>query len=237
MKQLEEGTICPTCKRKLDEVDHTDEINDIKNEIQSLKDLIIGIELNISDKTSKEEEFVSLKSEYDTYEKNKLKKAKYELEVEQKNLEITGKQNKLDNYDNNKKKLDENKKIDAELVALRSQIETANADIRITNSNIEKHKNNITNMKEKILVNIDLIKKIKEEEKLLTVFKIYLTIYGKNGISKIILKNMIPLLNLELYRLLVDSCHFILELNINDKNEVDFMNNKQFQLNLYMCTV
>ena len=34
---------------------------------------------------------------------------------------------------------------------------------------------------------------------------------------------MIPLLNQELYRLLVDSAHFILELNVNDKNEVEFL--------------
>jgi DNA repair exonuclease SbcCD ATPase subunit len=34
---------------------------------------------------------------------------------------------------------------------------------------------------------------------------------------------MIPLLNTELHRLLSDSCHFILELNINDKNEVEFI--------------
>ena len=67
------------------------------------------------------------------------------------------------------------------------------------------------------------MKKIKSEEELLAVFKIYLTIYGKNGISKVILKNMVPLINQELYRLLVDSCHFILEMNINDRNEVEFV--------------
>jgi DNA repair exonuclease SbcCD ATPase subunit len=78
-------------------------------------------------------------------------------------------------------------------------------------------------MNGKISVNNDLIKKIKVEEELSAVFKVYLTIYGKNGISKIIMKNMIPLLNHELYRLLVDSCHFILELNVNDKNEVEFI--------------
>jgi DNA repair exonuclease SbcCD ATPase subunit len=52
---------------------------------------------------------------------------------------------------------------------------------------------------------------------------VYLTVFGKNGISKVVLKNMIPLINQELYRLLVDSCHFILELNINEKNEVEFV--------------
>jgi DNA repair exonuclease SbcCD ATPase subunit len=138
-------------------------------------------------------------------------------------MDIDSKQKRLDNYENNKKKLEENQKIDAEIISLRSKIETANADIRLINSKIEKHKNNIVNMKEKIETNIELIKKIKSEEELLSVFKTYLMIYGKNGISKVILKNMIPLLNIELYRLLVDSSHFILELNINDKNEVEFV--------------
>jgi DNA repair exonuclease SbcCD ATPase subunit len=130
---------------------------------------------------------------------------------------------KLDNYENNKKKLEENQKIDALVIKLRTQIETASANIRVTNTSIEKNHNNITNMNEKIGINNDLISKIKSEEELLAVFKIYLTIYGKNGISKIIMKNMIPLINQELYRLLVDSCHFILELNVNDKNEVEFI--------------
>jgi len=130
---------------------------------------------------------------------------------------------KLDNYDNNKKKLEHNQRIDGELVALRSKIETANADIRITNTSIEKHKNNISNSNEKIQLNEELIKKIKSEEELIFVFKTYLTIFGKNGISKVIIKNMIPLLNQELCRLLSDSCYFTLELSINDKNELEFL--------------
>lgn len=164
-----------------------------------------------------------MKNEFDTYEKNKLRKAKYELEVEQKQFEIDTKQSKLDNYETNKNKLEENQKIDGEIIALRSQIETANADIRIANGLVEKNKTNITIMTEKIRINTDLIIKIKSEEELSAVFKTYLTVYGKNGISKVIMKNMIPLLNQELYRLLVDSCHFILELNVNDKNEVEFL--------------
>lgn len=223
IKQLLEGSVCPTCNRKLDEADHTDEIEKIKLEISKLNKEIDKQKKEIEKTEKLEESYNQLKLEYDTYEKNKLKKAKYELEIEQKNVEINTKQLKYDNYENNKKKLDENLKIDTELIALRSQIETTNADIKLANNNLEKHRNNISNMKDKILVNLDLIKKIKSEEELLTVFKVYLTIYGKNGIAKVILKNMIPLLNLELYRLLVDSCHFILELNINDKNEVDFV--------------
>jgi DNA repair exonuclease SbcCD ATPase subunit len=47
--------------------------------------------------------------------------------------------------------------------------------------------------------------------------------YGKNGVSKIIMKTMMPLINSELQRLMEDSCYFKLEIRINDKNEVEFM--------------
>jgi DNA repair exonuclease SbcCD ATPase subunit len=223
IKQFEEGTVCPTCNRALDEVDHTDEIEKIKKEIESIiKDMELNqIQFDLLKKQS--ESFDTLKTEFETYERNKLRKERYELEVEQKQHEIDIKQSRLDNYENNKKKLEDNQKIDAEVIALKTKIETANGDIRQTNTNIEKHTNNISNMNEKIGINEELIKKITAEEELSAVFKIYLTVYGKNGISKIILKNMIPLINQELYRLLVDSCHFILEMNINDKNEVEFI--------------
>jgi DNA repair exonuclease SbcCD ATPase subunit len=223
IKKFEEGTVCPTCNRALDEVDHTDEIEKIKKEIEDIEKEIEVNKIAFDSLREQSESFERLKTEFDTYERNKLRKERHELEVEQKQLEIDSKQLKLDNYENNKKKLEENQRIDALVIKLRTQIETATANIRVTNSSIEKHRNNITNMTEKIGINEDLITKIKSEEELLAVFKIYLTIYGKNGISKIIMKNMIPLINQELYRLLVDSCHFILELNVNDKNEVEFI--------------
>ena len=223
IKQFEEGTVCPTCNRALDEVDHTDEIEKIKKEIEDIEKDIELNQIQFDLLKEQSEGFDKLKTEFENYERNKLRKERYELEVEQKQLEIDGKQKRLDNYESNKKKLEDNQKIDAEVIALKTKIETANGDIRQTNTNIEKHTNNITNMNEKIGINEDLIKKIAAEEELSSVFKIYLTVYGKNGISKVILKNMIPLINQELYRLLVDSCHFILEMNINDKNEVEFI--------------
>ena len=223
IKQFEEGTVCPTCNRALDEVDHTDEIEKIKKEIEDIEKDIELNQIQFDLLKEQSEGFETLKTEFETYERNKLRKERYELEVEQKQLEIDAKQKRLDNYESNKKKLEDNQKIDAEVIALKTKIETANGDIRQTNTNIEKHTNNITNMNEKIGINEELIKKIAAEEELSSVFKIYLTVYGKNGISKVILKNMIPLINQELYRLLVDSCHFILEMNINDKNEVEFI--------------
>jgi DNA repair exonuclease SbcCD ATPase subunit len=223
IKQLTEGKICPTCKRALDEVDHTDEIEELKKLIESIVKDIEANKIQFDSLKEVSDKYESLKTEFDTYERNKLRKARYELEVEQKQLEINGKQAKLDNYERNKGKLEENQQIDTELVTLRTQIQSTNGDITQTSSSIEKHKNNITNMLDKIDTNEKLIEKIKGEEAYQQVFKTYLTVYGKNGISKVILKNMIPLLNQELYRLLSDSCYFTLELNINDKNEVEFI--------------
>jgi DNA repair exonuclease SbcCD ATPase subunit len=59
-----------------------------------------------------------------------------------------------------------------------------------------------------------------------------LEVYGKNGISKMIMKTMMPLINSELQRLLENSCHFRLEIQINEKNEVEFImidNNTQIE--------
>jgi DNA repair exonuclease SbcCD ATPase subunit len=52
---------------------------------------------------------------------------------------------------------------------------------------------------------------------------LYVELYGKNGISKIIMRTMMPVINQELQRLLQDSCYFNLEIKINDKNEVEFI--------------
>ena len=223
VKQLEEGKICPTCKRALEEVDHTDEIERLKKEIEEASSGADEQQKELDVLKNESDGFESLKSEFDNYERNKLRKARYELEVDQKDLEINLKQAKLDNYENNRKKLDENQKIDAELLSLRTKLETVNADIRVSNNTIERNKMNITAMEEKIKVCNELITKIKAEEELQGVFKVYLMTYGKNGISKTILKNMIPLINQELSRLLSDSCYFNLELNINDKNELEFL--------------
>ena len=221
--ELENGSFCPLCKQSLSDVDHSDEINKIKNLINENKKTIVSIENNILEISKKENFFSSLKIEFDEYEKNKIKKSRYEIDIELKQININKLQSNLDEFIKNKEKLNENIRIDGELLILKTQIETIQANIRKNNISIENIKNKIISFEEKIKINEDLIKKIKQENDTQSIFKIYLTIFGKNGISKVILKNMIPLINQELYHLLVDSCNFILELNISDKNDVELV--------------
>jgi DNA repair exonuclease SbcCD ATPase subunit len=88
---------------------------------------------------------------------------------------------------------------------------------------ITQNGNVVNNSTDKIVKNQDLIEKIKLEFEREKLFKIYLELYGKNGISKIIMKTMMPIINEELQRLLQDSSYFNLEIRINDKNEVEFI--------------
>lgn len=221
--KMENSSVCPLCKQSLKDVDHTKEIEDAKCVIEKLKEEKNALESEQVKLKENELRFTILKKEYDLYEREKLRKSKHELEHGQKQLEIENKQGKINLFETNKKKLEVNKKIDEEIVILRSKIESEKGSIRTTNNDIEKNKNIIINLKEKIDINIELIKKIKVEEEFGVTFKIYLTIFGKNGISKSIIKNMIPLLNQELHRLMSDSCYFTLEMNINDKNELEFL--------------
>ena len=46
---------------------------------------------------------------------------------------------------------------------------------------------------------------------------------GKNGVSKLVLTSVIPIINYELDRLLDEVCDFHVQLEVNDKNEVDFI--------------
>jgi DNA repair exonuclease SbcCD ATPase subunit len=55
------------------------------------------------------------------------------------------------------------------------------------------------------------------------IFDIYCKMIGKNGISKLVLSSVIPIINHELSRLLDEVCDFEIQLEINDKNEVDFL--------------
>lgn len=223
IKQLEEGQICPTCNRALEDVDHSDEINKLKRLVESLNEIQSEARKKFLDLSNKEKSHSEIKKQFDEYEKNKLRKTKYELEHQQKEFEIRDFQSKIDNYEKNKQKLIENQELDAESSRLNTQIESLNATIRQFSLTIERLTTQNETIVTKIETNDGLIKKIKGENDTQTIFKTYLTVFGKNGISKIILKNMIPLINQELYRLLVDSCYFILELNINEKNEVEFV--------------
>jgi len=186
----------------------------------------------MKDLTIKEQAFVQLKKEFDEYEKNKLIKEKYELSIEGFDLKIKGLQDKLTKYYELQDKIMSNEKIETQLIKAGLRLDDLDVEKNNTTKKMNGNDYQIQTYKDKIEQNLKTIVKIGEESEREKIYKIYLEIYGKNGVSKMIMKTMIPLINSELQRLLEDSSHFRLEVNINDKNEVEFLmidNNTQVE--------
>ena len=173
--------------------------------------------------TGKEQAFVQLKKEFDEYEKNKLIKEKYELSIESCDLKMGVLKDKLKRYEEIQDKIKQNQQIDSMLIKADLRLDELDGMKRTKNNAITTNEYEIKSKEEKISNNKKLIVKIKEEEEKEKIYKIYLEAYGKNGVSKIIMKTMMPLINSELQRLMEDSCYFKLEIRINDKNEVEFI--------------
>jgi DNA repair ATPase RecN len=173
--------------------------------------------------TGKEQSFVQLKKDFDEYEKNKLIKEKYELSIESCDLKIGTLKGKLESWGKVQDKIKENTKIDEMLIKADLRLDELDNIKKTKNSQISNNEYQIKSLNEKIENNKGLIDKIKLEEGREKIYKIYLEAYGKNGLSKIIMKTMMPLINSELQRLMEDSCYFKLEIRINDKNEVEFL--------------
>ena len=171
----------------------------------------------------KEKSFTQLKKDFEEYEKNKLIKERLEVGLEAQVLKIERAKDTLKRYEQSQEKIKSNQEIDAKLIKAQMRIDELINKKRELDRKITQNGNVVNNSTDKIVKNQDLIEKIKLEFEREKLFKIYLELYGKNGISKIIMKTMMPIINEELQRLLQDSSYFNLEIRINDKNEVEFI--------------
>ena len=226
------GIICEHCGIDLMNASITQaKINELAG-LNTHKDEISGL---MQDLTGKEQGFVKLKKEFDEYEKNKLIKEKYELTIESLDMKIKNLKDKLTKYFELQSKINDNEKIETQLLKANQRLTELDNEKNGVIRQMENAKYQIETNQENIEGNLKKIQQINEESEKEKVYKIYLEIFGKNGISKLIMKTMIPLINSELQRLLEDSSHFRLEVRINDKNEVDFImvdNNTQVEKNI-----
>ena len=226
------GIICEHCGIDLMNASITQsKINELAGYITQ-KEEIEGLMQVLSDK---EKGFVNLKKEFDEYEKNKLIKEKYELSIESYDLKIKGLNDKLQKYNELQDKILSNDKIETQLLKASQRLTQLESEKNGITRNVDSNIYQIGTLEIKILDYHKKIEIINEESEKEKIYKMYLEIYGKNGISKLIMKTMMPLINSELQRLLEDSSHFRLEVRINDKNEVEFImvdNNTQVEKNI-----
>lgn len=170
-----------------------------------------------------EKGFTQLKKDFDEYEKNKLIKEKFEVQLEAASLKKSQSEEKLKKYQEYQTILEENKKIDETIIRADMKLSALENQKSTHLTQIQTLKSKIEIAQEKIEKNNQLILQIAEEFEKEKIYKVYSEIFGKNGISKMIMKTMMPVINSELQRLLADSARFKLEIRINDKNEVEFL--------------
>jgi len=193
------------------------------SEIDSLKEQSENLNCVLIELNTKEKEYVQIKKEFEQYEKSKLIKEKYELTLEADGLKLANAEGKLERYHQVQTKIEKNKSIEEQIIKANLRIEEIEREKTSHTSKISSNKTMIQNCERDIKNKQGIITQIASEFEKEKIYKTYLEIFGKNGISKMIMKTMTPLINDELQRLLQDSAFFKLEVRINDKNEVEFV--------------
>ena len=220
VKSLEGGVKCEHCGIELINAELNKakiaQKDELMASLEKVSAELVGLE-------EKEKSFTQLKKDFEEYEKNKLIKERLEVGLEAQVLKIERAKDTLKRYEQSQEKIKSNQEIDAKLIKAQMRIDELINKKRDLDRKITQNGNVVNNATDKIAKNQDLIEKIKLEFEREKLFKIYLELYGKNGISKIIMKTMMPIINEELQRLLQDSSYFNLEIRINDKNEVEFI--------------
>jgi len=284
IKNLKEGEICPTCKRKFDNCDNSatitgheatitklkkeidklkkaddprikpiqDEIDEmkkaedpeiskiqseiktlketedpnvkkIKDEIKSINEIVIPkIETNKVKNAADIEKYKKQNDALNQYDKDEIKIERLAVEVKGLAQDYKDQDDLIKRYNDNVLAVDINKGIEKEIIEVNFRMEQKNTEKDDITRSKEINREKIKTLTKTIDDNEKLIKIINKEQEILKVFEYYLTIFGKKGITSLILKTSIPVINSELDRLLNDTATFSMELDLNSKNDVEY---------------
>ena len=219
---LKSSEICPTCHRKLDNVDNSKRIEELTKE---LNDALENGKKNRKLQEELTNKLEKLKKDRENFNKKNnltIRKAALEVNVEKLRNEYQENNNLRKEYEKNSEAIDKNNNIDIQIrnndVFIRDKRNTK----EINTAYISRNEANVKNHKKQVEDRHEVIKKLNEEEKLVRNWKIYLELVGKNGISKMVLRKTLPIINAKLSKLLGDVCDFDVEVAINQKNDVMF---------------
>jgi DNA repair exonuclease SbcCD ATPase subunit len=223
VKEMKEGEICSLCKQPLKDVDHTEQIKQLETEIGEKEGELEKETKNLAEITEKISILVETKEKSDKKDKLGLVRDRLEIEMESLRVDIKEKKGILKVYNKNIESIESNRNVESKILGYNQLLTNLNLERDEINKTITDLENEIKNSEGVIEQNKELIKSIKKETDVLKIFEVYHKMIGKNGISKLVLTSVIPIINYELQRLLDDICDFELELNMNDKNEVEFL--------------
>ena len=223
IKNLIKGGICQSCNRKLDDVDNTAHIEKHKKEIETENRAIDTAKRKLKTVNSELEKLSGTKKLIESKNSLELKRDRIGVEIDSLRNEIKEKRLDLKRYKDNLDSIEKNKKIDTDISLIDTKIvisENTKAKInsQLQTIAIETDSNTKDKLKKE-----NLIKTIKAEREIEVIFKLYIDMVGKKGISKLVLRSTLPIINGELQRLLEDITDFNIEVFIDNKNEVRYL--------------
>lgn len=220
---LKSGEYCPTCGAKLKNVDNTAKIAAKEKERENLKDA--GVKLSekkkiLSEKILKIEE---TKAEVEKKDKTELIIAKIGVDLANLRNEYNEAVGLMKQIEESKQIIEKNNEIDSKIRILDESIKVEEGVLDRLKEQMTFNKFSIEKNNESIKKNEELIKKIEEEEVLITNWRLYLEMIGKNGITKLVVRSVLPQINVELKQLLSDICDFDVEVSMDEHNDVEFL--------------
>ncbi len=222
IKNLEEGEICLSCKRPLEDVDHSKEIKQEKEHLKYSQKELKKINKELEKINKSLEQQSDLKSKSDWRDKLELTRDRTEVEIDGLRVDVREKMSLLRSYERNIEYIEKNRDVESKILGYNQLLEKLNSKRDGLRNDIQDYKNDTKLRKSQNIENEKVIEQILKEEEVLKIFEIYNRMIGKNGVSKLVLSSVIPIINYELTRLLDEVCDFEIELEMNDKNEVDF---------------
>lgn len=217
------GGICQSCNRKLDDVDNSEHIAKHELEIEKLNQELSAVERQLAKTDSELESLGATKKLVDEKNKKELDIDRLEVEMGGLRNKIIEKKNDLKKYNLNLEAINLNRSLDIQISKIKTDLSVENYSKDETIKKIERVQSDLTSNAEHIVNKNKLIATIQKEEEIDKIFKLYIELVGKKGISKLVLRSVLPIINSELQRLLEDVVDFEVEIFINDKNDVHFL--------------
>ena len=222
IKDLEKGEYCPTCGARLKDVDNSSLINAKKDELE--KKIKAGSALKKEVETI-DEKITNMNVQRQLFNKKnslELLIAKNDVDLESLTSSYKEVVRLLKDIETNKAAIKANNEIDIAINNTTVNIKTEEDVLRRLNDEIADCQHNIKSNEKTITEYEKIVEQIKAEEQLVRNWKIYVEMVGKNGIGKMLLRNVLPLINGKLKHLLTDVCDFDVEIVIDDHNDIAF---------------
>jgi DNA repair exonuclease SbcCD ATPase subunit len=217
------GGICQSCNRKLDDVDNSSHIAKHELDIEKLRQTVLSIDKELKTLTAEISTLNETKKLVDSKNKLELDVDRGEVELATLRNDIVAKKNDLKKYKLNLDAIEFNKRVESQIINVKTKLEVCGVTKDTTITRIERVETDTKTNRVSVVTKTKLIETIKKEEEVDKIFKVYIDLVGKKGISKLVLRSVLPIINSEAQRLLEDVVDFDIEIFMNDKNDVQFL--------------